>query len=100
MRTVGIAVALVATVGSAYWAMKPAPTAIETLEQESTVELDVGNQTVPSAASLEQPIREYADVLLEQIGRVEVEDFLAAGYAGVEIREFIRDNPELFKRYR
>ena len=81
----------------AAWLVQPTEQTLESSPEVSMEELD---QTVPSIASREQPIGEYAEVLVTQIGRVEVADFQAAGYANAEIRRFMLDNPRLFSRNR
>ena len=102
MKTKIVAMVLIAVLSLAgaviaAWIVQPTEQTLESSPEVSVEELD---QTVPSIASREQPIGEYAEVLVTQIGRVEVADFQAAGYANAEIRRFMLDNPRLFSRNR
>ena len=105
MKTKIVAMVLIAVlslVGAviAAWIVQPTEQTLELSPNVSVEELEELDQTVPSIASREQSIGEYAEVLVSQIGRVEVADFQAAGYANAEIRRFMLDNPRLFSRNR
>ena len=95
-----IAVLSLSSAVTVAWLVQPNEKTLESLKEFSIEDLEKLDQLVPSVASQEQSIGNYADVLLRQIGRIEVEDFQAAGYANAEIRRFILDNPKLFSRNR